>query len=675
MFNSKKSKVSKNYSLYLLSIVSLLLFVYISFIPSHSQNKNEKNNIINVEYKWGDSPFNQDGKPIWVLSETENWIKYKNNALSRKAKNNYLWYRLKLPNSLDTRQVLFITEIFSFFEIYTDNQKIYQFGELSATKNQEFLGFPWHIIPLIPEYADQYIYLRVYSDTMLIGLTKSITLDSSVNILKNMMVKNIPLISIGLFPLIIGILSWFLVNKNYQKEYRYFSLFVISTSIICISSSELKQFFLEDPRLWYFVGIICIYLAPIGSTGFLEFWVAEKYKKYFKYLIIFHILLAILGISFLFWNVNLSSKLLLPVLFTFTLLEVLRFILILLSSLKGNSQKQFLAFGMFVLLLSVFWDLVSFANITPYNTLRLFPWGLFVFTSSHIIIMNNFINIVHNKKEEYKQNLISTNQELKQANLKLEEHTQNLELKINEGAVLLNKTKSIKEDAQKIMRHDLKMPLSGIIGYTELLLNDPTLNEEAKNLADSILKSGFKMRHMINNSLDLFKMEEGTYELTPVQFNFIKMFQKINNELIEFKKSKSVKLIYLLEEKNINWSENLFYAGESLHLENLFANLIKNAIEASPENSQVITSIYNKANYIETIIHNKGSIPEEIRDIFFDKYSTSRKKGGTGLGTYSAYLVTKAHKGEISFTTSEMEGTKLFVKLPKYNTQILQEKK
>jgi len=63
-------------------------------------------------------------------------------------------------------------------------------------------------------------------------------------------------------------------------------------------------------------------------------------------------------------------------------------------------------------------------------------------------------------------------------------------------------------------------------------------------------------------------------------------------------------------------------------------------------------------------IHNQGAVPESIRDRFFERYVTYGKQYGTGLGTYSAMLIARAHGGNISFTTSREEGTHLLVTLP-----------
>ena len=60
-------------------------------------------------------------------------------------------------------------------------------------------------------------------------------------------------------------------------------------------------------------------------------------------------------------------------------------------------------------------------------------------------------------------------------------------------------------------------------------------------------------------------------------------------------------------------------------------------------------------------IHNQGAVPESIRSVFFDKYSTAGKREGTGLGTYSAKLMVNALGGDISMQTSDEHGTTILI--------------
>ena len=83
-----------------------------------------------------------------------------------------------------------------------------------------------------------------------------------------------------------------------------------------------------------------------------------------------------------------------------------------------------------------------------------------------------------------------------------------------------------------------------------------------------------------------------------------------------------------------------------------------------PEKETITISLTEKINF-QIDIHNIGMIPDDIRSRFFDKYITSGKKRGTGLGTYSALVIARSHGGNITFETSKQQGTTLSVTLPK----------
>ena len=99
----------------------------------------------------------------------------------------------------------------------------------------------------------------------------------------------------------------------------------------------------------------------------------------------------------------------------------------------------------------------------------------------------------------------------------------------------------------------------------------------------------------------------------------------------------------------------------------MFSNLLKNACEAAPEDGKVIIEI-NDSDFIDVTIRNTGVVPAEIRDRFWDKFTTSNKSQGTGIGTYSAKLLTEAQKGHVEMLTDDdNKTTTIIVSLPKDN--------
>ncbi|MDH4128254.1 MAG: PAS domain S-box protein [Spirochaetota bacterium] len=221
----------------------------------------------------------------------------------------------------------------------------------------------------------------------------------------------------------------------------------------------------------------------------------------------------------------------------------------------------------------------------------------------------------------------------------------------------------LREDTERIVKHDIKTPLNSIIGFCELMMKSS--NTQDQEFLTHIYNSGYEMLHMIDHSLDLFKMEEGTYKLNLEAINLIELFEQLNNEFNYFKKRKSINIMYSINGKEINSNESYYILGEKIHLKSLFANLILNALEASPEENQITVIVTEENDFYFIDIHNFGVIPEEIRDRLFERYVTSGKVKGTGLGTYSSLLIAKTHGGNITFTTSKENGTHMIVSIPK----------
>ncbi len=225
------------------------------------------------------------------------------------------------------------------------------------------------------------------------------------------------------------------------------------------------------------------------------------------------------------------------------------------------------------------------------------------------------------------------------------------------------KLEKMRSEVERIVRHDMKSPLIGIAGLGRLLLKED-LSEKQRNFVVTIYQSGIKLLRMLNNTMSLLKIEQGTYTLKAERINLAELLCSLHEELLPSAENKSVKLEYFLEGKPLTKKDRLEIQGEKILLESLFANLVQNALDASPSGERVRVFVSSQKNACRVDIHNQGAIPESIRDRFFDRYVTYGKQYGTGLGTYSAMLITSAHGGEITFTTSEEEGTYLMVTLP-----------
>jgi len=223
----------------------------------------------------------------------------------------------------------------------------------------------------------------------------------------------------------------------------------------------------------------------------------------------------------------------------------------------------------------------------------------------------------------------------------------------------------LKEDVDRIMRHDLRQPLTAIIGLPQILEEKGNLSEEQLRIIRRIGEAGNRMLHMIDLSLDLFKMETGRYEYHPQRVDAVAVISQLldhNRDKLSAKKLECRLTIdrdpSLQDEPIIVWSEErLLYS--------MLSNLLTNALEASPTSNNIRVTITDSESTGITI-HNKGAVPKAIRNCFFEKYKSFGKEFGTGLGTYSVKLLANAMHYEISMETSDEEDeTSVSVFIPK----------
>ena len=136
--------------------------------------------------------------------------------------------------------------------------------------------------------------------------------------------------------------------------------------------------------------------------------------------------------------------------------------------------------------------------------------------------------------------------------------------------------------------------------------------------------------------------------------------------------TKAIKAVHsLCSKKNITINvhsveQSTYIDGEELLCLSIFNNLIKNAVEASPDHENIEITITEQSDGIEFKLHNTGAIPVGLRDTLFEKYSSSNHIRGSGLGAYSAKLMTEAQKGSISFEVIDDTYTEFTVVMPAY---------
>lgn len=216
----------------------------------------------------------------------------------------------------------------------------------------------------------------------------------------------------------------------------------------------------------------------------------------------------------------------------------------------------------------------------------------------------------------------------------------------------------------RIIQHDLRSPAGNAVTAATVLLAAENLTEEQRSILNLMKDAGQEMIDTLNRALIIYKIETGQYQGVSQPFNCLPMIYKIVDNLHQIAIRKRTQLKIWVNGAIPDPNTICSCLGEPKLLQAAMQNLLQNAVEASSEGKEVsVNMVYNSGLCIEII--NNGAVPVEIRNRFFDRYATSGKKFGTGLGNYSAKMLIEAHGGSLEMKTSdEKNETVVTVHLP-----------
>jgi two-component system, sensor histidine kinase and response regulator len=223
----------------------------------------------------------------------------------------------------------------------------------------------------------------------------------------------------------------------------------------------------------------------------------------------------------------------------------------------------------------------------------------------------------------------------------------------------------LKEDVAHITRHDMKGPLAGVLGLLQGLIEDGSLASAQLEQLKLAEETALQVLNMINLSAELLKIETGRYELKAESVKVCEILRRV----AEINRATFAgKALTISVDTDVPPGEVMPRSlGEAMLCYSMFQNLLKNACEAAPEGSTVSVML-NDQSPLRIVIQNTGAVPTDMRTRFFEKYATSGKAGGTGLGTYSARMLCEAQHGTIELSVSEeTNSTAITVTLPRFD--------
>lgn len=242
-----------------------------------------------------------------------------------------------------------------------------------------------------------------------------------------------------------------------------------------------------------------------------------------------------------------------------------------------------------------------------------------------------------------------------------------------------NAYKIIKEQNEKILEadkikseflanvsHELRTPLNAILGFSEILSEGlyGELNTKQKEYISDIRVSGIHLLGMINEILDISKIEAHAVKLVRSEFNIMRALTEVANILKPLALKKGVHII-------IDCDEDFDVYADYQKIQQVLYNLVNNAIKFSPDNEEVEIVAENNNKFFTLKVSDKGiGIDKKYHGKIFAKFvqldsAYTKKESSTGLGLTITKELVELHGGKISIMSEVNKGSTFIVEIPK----------
>ena len=238
-------------------------------------------------------------------------------------------------------------------------------------------------------------------------------------------------------------------------------------------------------------------------------------------------------------------------------------------------------------------------------------------------------------------------------------------------AVLRDMTKErqldkLRKDFIANVSHELRTPLAMLQGYSEAIVDDIAVSpEETKELAQIIYDESVRMSRLVNELLDLGRMEAGYIELNRNQVLLLPILDKIIRKFSVVGKEQKINVI-----PEFSIEPGVRFSLDPDRIEQVFTNLIDNAIRHTHAGGKVLVATMIKEDQLFIEVGDTGTgIPEEDLPFVFERFykadkARTRSRSGTGLGLSIVKQIVTAHGGQTSVHSKLGEGTTFSITIP-----------
>ncbi|HEY5562843.1 MAG TPA: hybrid sensor histidine kinase/response regulator [Clostridiaceae bacterium] len=260
--------------------------------------------------------------------------------------------------------------------------------------------------------------------------------------------------------------------------------------------------------------------------------------------------------------------------------------------------------------------------------------------------------------------------------LKLIEKERRINILLQENAEKLRRAKDLAEAANEAkdmflanISHELRTPLNILLGATQMtknyLENDEVLDrDKMKAKAKTQLQNCYRLIRLVNNLIDITKIDSGNFDLNISTCNIIEIVEAIVNSVVEYAALKNIQIIFDTD------VEEVILACDLDAIERILLNLLSNAIKFTPKDGNIFVNISILNNLIQIRVKDSGiGISQDKHKIIFERFKQAdslltRRCEGSGIGLSLVKSLIEMHGGTIEVNSEDLKGSEFIVKIP-----------
>lgn len=223
--------------------------------------------------------------------------------------------------------------------------------------------------------------------------------------------------------------------------------------------------------------------------------------------------------------------------------------------------------------------------------------------------------------------------------------------------------------------HELRTPINVIFSIVQVVDLENHNNNNCYGKYNNVLKQNcYRLLRLINNLIDITKIDAGYLKLTIGKYDIIKLVEDITQSVVAYATTKNIELLFDTEEEELE-----IYCDPD-KIERIVLNLLSNAIKFTPSKGNILVYMSREADDVVLKVKDSGiGIPEDMLDVVFERFrqvdkSLTRQNEGSGIGLSLLKSLVELHGGTVTVTSELNKGSEFIVRLPiYYNKQFCEE--